>query len=111
MKIRRYPAKASGKQGEIIGARLEETGISRNELARQMGVNVSFISRVVSGEKRITTDDRIQQAAEILGMNSDQLYLAIDTLPPDVEHAIQRHPQMLAIIRQAAAKLDQRKED
>jgi transcriptional regulator with XRE-family HTH domain len=108
MKLRdRQPA--STRQGVVIRERLETIGMSMNELARQLEVSPSFMSRVLSGQKRLTTPERIEQAAGIIGIRSDELYLAIDTLPPDVAHAIQRHPQMLSIIRQAAAKLDERK--
>lgn len=108
MRLRDMP-KASPRQGQILKARLDEIGMSPMELSRQLDVTPSFVTHVIKGRKRITTPERIDQVAQITGISSDELYLAIDVLPPDVERAIQRHPQMLTIIRQAAKQLDERR--
>ena len=107
MRMRNQPKPVS-RVGAILREKMQAHGLGINEVARQMDVSAPFITRIIYGERPMPLD-RVEQFAEILGADRDELYLAIDRLPPDVERAIQRHPEMLGIIRAAARQLDEKK--
>ena len=99
----RSPAAVS--QAGLVSQRLSEIGMSASQFARALGVAPAYISNMLRGTKRLTKDETIQRAAEVLGISSDRLYLAIDRVPPDVLAMTQKHPILLEAVRKLAAKL------
>ncbi len=95
-------------QGEMISARLAETGMSVSHFARALGVRPSFIHAVRTGKRRLTKPATVERAAEVLGISADTLYVSAGHLPPDAWMIVKRRPQMVQALRLLSAKLDAR---
>jgi DNA modification methylase/DNA-binding XRE family transcriptional regulator/uncharacterized C2H2 Zn-finger protein len=71
----------------LIKRRREGLGLSLQELADQVGVSKSFLSRIESGERSLS-DSQAAGLAQVLGAPSELLLLESGRLPADVQGAI-----------------------
>lgn len=84
-------------QGDIFGARLlelrEGAGLTLRQLARELGVDHTYLSHLESG-RRAPSDDLIARVAEFFGADEDVLRLQAGQIPQRLLPAVQRHPQL-----------------
>jgi len=94
------------RQADIIKAALKANGMTPHQLSRRLGqASHSYVYRIIDGEARLTKPETIAKVAEILSINPDDLYLANDTVPPDVMELIFHHPQLLQVVRNLKDRL------
>ncbi|WP_110933794.1 helix-turn-helix transcriptional regulator [Paenibacillus bouchesdurhonensis] len=58
----------------LLLERLEEKGISQAEFAKRMGVSRQFVSKLISGERKMSLEFAFN-AAHILGCRVTDLYI------------------------------------
>ncbi|MED5370932.1 MAG: helix-turn-helix transcriptional regulator [Myxococcota bacterium] len=64
---------------------------SQQELAGHLGVSAAHLSRVETGEKRLSAD-ALQRAADLLGLDGDLVALRAGIVPPELLAVITRDP-------------------
>jgi len=101
------PERPIGPQGIIIEKRLSEIGMSRYALAKRVGVTHPYMIGVVRGDRRLTKPETIAKTAEALQTDTDQFYIAIDRLPPDIVEGTVRHPDLVPLIRRMIRRKDE----
>ena len=74
-------------------------GVSVREVARQVGVDPSYVSRVERGEKQASPAFR-QRLADHYNVPTDDLELAAGEVPADVAAILRAHPEVLAELRE-----------
>lgn len=70
-------------------------GFTQQELADNLGVSAAHLSRVESGEKRLS-EDGLQRAAELLGLDPWETAIRAGVVPSEVVEVLMRHPSELA---------------
>lgn len=73
----------------IRGAR-ESVGIPLNRFAGQIGLSPAYWSRIERGMEKPPRDEFISKASEILGLPSDDAFIAAGRLPPDIQADLRR---------------------
>jgi transcriptional regulator with XRE-family HTH domain len=92
--------------GEVIRARREELrradrSFSVRGVARRIGVEPSFLSKVERGEAPPPSESRILALAEVLGQDSDVLLALAGKVSSDLQETIRRRPEMFgALLRE-----------
>jgi transcriptional regulator with XRE-family HTH domain len=76
-----------------------ERGVSVREVARKVGVDPSYVSRVERGEKHASPTFR-QRLAEHYDLPPDDLALAAGQVPADIAAILRAHPEVLAELRE-----------
>jgi HTH-type transcriptional regulator, competence development regulator len=79
-----------------------QRGVSVREVARKVGVNPSYVSRVERGEKQASPAFR-RRLAEHYEVPSDDLELAAGDVPTDIAAILRDHPELLRELRQRFA--------
>ncbi len=70
--------------GGVIEKLREKAGISASDLADEIGVSKSVMSRYVSNERALTPD-LIEAFSDVFGMRKEELFLAcLETAHPDL---------------------------
>ncbi len=76
--------------GGLVRARRSEAGIGLNDFATRLGVSPGYWSRVERDQERAPRDALIERAAAILGIRLDELFIAAQRLPPDMQRDLAR---------------------
>jgi transcriptional regulator with XRE-family HTH domain len=76
-----------------------QRGVSVREVARKVGVDPSYVSRVERGEKQASPAFR-QRLAEHYDLPADDLDLAAGEVPADIAAILREHPELLKELRQ-----------
>ena len=63
-------------------------GKNLRDLAADVGVSASFLSRIERGEHLRISNLRIVRLADALGVPADDVYLCAGRVPPDVERYV-----------------------
>ncbi|MFC2091401.1 helix-turn-helix domain-containing protein [Elusimicrobiota bacterium] len=67
---------------DMLKCAIENSGISLRELARQTDLDVSFLSKVLSGKRNPPSSEKdINKIARVLQMNSDRLMFSAGRIP------------------------------
>ena len=69
------------------------------QVARQVGVDPSYVSRVERGEKQASATFR-QRLAQHYHLRADDLDLAAGEVPPDITAILKAHPELLTELRE-----------
>ncbi len=71
-----------------FGARLKElrrqAGLSQSELAKKVGVNFTYLSKIESGAKSAPSEKVILRLARVLNADSDELMILAGRIPSDI---------------------------
>lgn len=87
-------------QADIITAAMEHTGTNTSQLAKAIGKSKQYTGRVVKGETPLTKPETITAVADRLDIDEDDLYLALDRIPPDIIATIKNNPRIIKRIRE-----------
>lgn len=82
-----------------------QRGVSVREVARKVGVDPSYVSRVERGEKQASPAFR-QRLAEHYDLPADDLELAAGEVPTDIAAILREHPEVLRELRERFAASD-----
>lgn len=74
--------------GSYIRQKREAKGIALNDFARQIGISPAYWSRIEREMEKPPKDELIQNAAEVLGENPDDLFAEASRLPPDLREDV-----------------------
>ena len=96
-------------QRELIAKRLDQLDLSWYALAKETGIHQGTLSKFKRGDFTLKAPRIVEPLAEALMISPDDIYLAGHHLPPDVHNGIQRHPELINVIRNLTAKLDTQK--
>ncbi|MBN2191178.1 MAG: GTP cyclohydrolase I FolE2 [Polyangiaceae bacterium] len=93
----RFPARAEPEDlpfGAWLKQRRGARGFTQQDLADHLGVSAAHLSRVESGEKRLS-EDSLQRAADLLGLDPLETSLRAGVVPADLLSVLARHPREL----------------
>ncbi len=74
-------------------------GASVRQVARQVGVDPSYVSRVERGEKQASPAFR-QRLVDHYGVSADDLELAAGSVPTDIAAILKGHPEVMQELRE-----------
>lgn len=74
--------------GTSIRTRRNELGIGLNDFAGRLGVSPAYWSRIERGREKPPRDELIEKAAAILGVRLDDLFVAAERFPPDMQRDV-----------------------
>lgn len=101
-----YPLTAmENSKAKTFGQRLQElrriAGISQRDLAAQVGVDFSYISKVENDRLPPPAADTIVKVCEILQVPSNELLALTGKVPSDIKEMLGTNPSAQQFIRQA----------
>jgi transcriptional regulator with XRE-family HTH domain len=68
--------------GEYLRAERERAGLSQRQLAKLAGLHYSYLARLESGENDNPSPEVVQRIADVLELDSTDLYAYIGVVPP-----------------------------
>ena len=94
--------------GRLVKSMLEQRQLSQRGLAKLIGKNHTYISKIESGKER-PSSDVVVALAKALGADSAELQLAAGQLPHEYAEAIRERPEVRRLVDLAASgKLPER---
>lgn len=90
--------------GPIIRARRNELGIGLNDFAGRLGISPAYWSRIERGSENPPRDELIEKAAAVLGIRLDDLFVAAERFPPDMQRDIAKVVQAYRRFRAVEGK-------
>jgi transcriptional regulator with XRE-family HTH domain len=86
--ISRPRREPSPELAEMIRSRLEESKMSRSQLARDAGLSQGYVSKLVAGTEAPPSEPMIRDLATILELDPDVMLFAANMIPRWMELAI-----------------------
>ena len=77
--------------GSWLRSQRASRGFSQQEFADHLGVSAAHVSRVESGEKRLS-EQGLERAASLLGVDPDELSIRAGVVPPALLELLSRRP-------------------
>ena len=75
-------------QADLIRTARERAGLGVAALAREIDKSHGYISRVESGDAKVTHPGTVAALARALDLDPDAIYCAGDLIPPDIRAAV-----------------------
>ena len=72
--------------GRFIRDKREKADIPLREFANRIGISPAYWSRIEREMEKAPKDDLIKRAAEVLGLDVDDVFVQASRLPPDMQH-------------------------
>lgn len=76
--------------GSLVRSRRIELGIGLNDIAGRLGISPAYWSRIERDKEKPPRDELIEKAAAILGIRLDDVFVAAERFPPDMQRDISR---------------------
>ena len=73
--------------------------ISQRELAKNIGVDFTYLSKIENGKLEPPAEDTIKKIADCLGENADNLILLANKIPSDYKEVLKSDPQIPFMLR------------
>lgn len=70
--------------GDLIRSRRENRQESQVEVAKAAGIGRAYLCDLELGNRKAASDETIKALAEALNCNSDDLFVAVGRIPPDL---------------------------
>lgn len=74
--------------------------ISQRELANNIGVDYTYLSKIENGKLEPPAEDTIKKIADFLGENADNLILLANKIPSDYKEVLKSDPKIPFMLRQ-----------
>ena len=74
--------------GRYIRRKREEAGIPLREFAQRINISPAYWSRIEREMEKAPRDDLMQKAAEVLGLEPDEVFIKASRLPPDMQRDV-----------------------
>lgn len=88
---------------EIFGQYLKKIrlahNVSQRELAKNIGVDYTYLSKIENGKLEPPAEDTIKKIANYLGENADNLILLANKIPSDYKEVLKSDPQIPFMLR------------
>ena len=67
----------------VISSSLDNRNISMRELSKKVGISPSYLSRILSGERKPPSNEIILKIIKLLGIESpDEIFIELGRIPP-----------------------------
>ena len=86
--------------GNFIRAARESKGLNLKSFAQLLGLSSAFWSRIETGRENPPKDEHILRCAEVLGLPTDDLFIAASRIPPDLRPNLR---DVVRVFRQSQA--------
>lgn len=73
--------------------------VSQRELAKNVGVDFTYLSKIENGKLEPPAEDTIKKIADYLGENADHLILLANKVPSDYKEVLKSDPQIPFMLR------------
>lgn len=90
--------------GEFIRHHRQERALSLRDLARRIGIDVAYLSRV-EASKAPPSDQLLQHVAEALDMNADEFLLVAGRLPEKIRAMVEKRPYRVSTALRSLAEM------
>ena len=87
--------------GQALRDLRREKGMSQRELAKQIDVDFSYVSKIENGRLRPPAADRIVRICDVLGVQPDTLLALSGKVPSDLTNMIGSNRAALEFVRSA----------
>ena len=74
--------------GSYIRTKREEARLSLTDFARRIDISPAYWSRIEREMEKAPKDELIVKAAEVLGLDVDELFIEASRLPPDMQRDV-----------------------
>ena len=94
-------ARTEEKFGGFIRHERQAKGITLREMARQIGVSATFLSKVETQDWK-PGEDKLRRIAKIIECDADDLLVRAGRVPSELTDIIRQHPhryEMVALLR------------
>jgi transcriptional regulator with XRE-family HTH domain len=89
--------------GQKLRALRRAAGITQRELAKRVGVDFSYISKLENDRLPPPAADTVVKICEVLDVAPDELLAATGKIPPRVQQSIGSSPAAIRFLRSAQA--------
>lgn len=89
--------------GEKLRELRKHNKVTQRQLAEQVGIDFTYISKIESGAMDPPAEDKIIRMAEVLGVDSDELVLAAKKVPTSFQKLITENRDVPMFLRKANA--------
>ncbi|MDP9350109.1 MAG: helix-turn-helix domain-containing protein [Chloroflexota bacterium] len=79
--------------GEVLRAKRRAANLSQRELAAQLGMDFSYISKLENGRLPPPSADTVVAISRILSCQPEELLALAGKLPSEVQGGVGRHPR------------------
>ena len=87
--------------GQKLRALRRATGVTQRELAKRVGVDFSYISKLENDRVPPPAADTVVRTCEALGVAPDELLAASGKMPPQIQQSIGSSPAAIQFLRSA----------
>lgn len=87
------------KAHELLRELRHEQGKSLRQVAKDLGVNPSYLSRLERGEKP-ASPRLCEKVADYYVIPQETMSLALGTIPSDIVEILKAHPEAVALLRE-----------
>jgi len=94
--------------GHLIRSARHAKSITQRDLAAQVGLNFTYISKIEHGTSAAPSDFSILRLADALDIDRDALFVAFAKIPPDIVIQLRGNAELTQQIRQWLAPPDRR---
>jgi HTH-type transcriptional regulator, competence development regulator len=74
--------------GNYIRRKREEAGIALREFAQRIEISPAYWSRIEREMEKAPKNELMQRAAEVLGLDLDEVFIEASRLPPDMQRDV-----------------------
>jgi HTH-type transcriptional regulator, competence development regulator len=74
--------------GNYIRRKREEAGIPLREFAQRIEISPAYWSRIEREMEKAPKNELMQRAAEVLGLDLDEVFIEASRLPPDMQRDV-----------------------
>lgn len=85
--------------GDLLKKLRKNRGYSQRDLAASVGVDYTYLSKIENGVLPPPSDETIIRIAQALGIQTDELLLAANRVPPDVTDLVTRSKSIPELLR------------
>lgn len=85
--------------GQYLRELRKQKKISQRDLATQVGVDFTYLSKIEGGRLAPPSEDVIRRLAQVLDANEDELINLAGKVPKDLKAVLEESPQAVELLR------------
>jgi len=87
--------------GDMLRRCRRESGLSQRELAKRVGVDFSYISKLENGRLPAPAAETILRLTEVMGTSAEELLAAAKKMPTGINERLAEKPAALRFLQEA----------